>query len=300
MTRIISFVFALALMVNFAYARGNSPVEQATKNGDFELVKNMLESGTDPNAGSETPLYWAVRAKRLDLVKLLLKYHADINRTEDYGYEPLIAAMQFKANDIAEYIVKETNIGINNRVDYGGENTYLTHAIKNKNHKIMLMLLEKGASAVDNGSPYTRGVAVDRAEEARNKPLQDAANLGDPIAIRLLLEFGANPNAVNRGQGESLFGWMLMTTSDSKVVDAFIRKGLDVKKISQRGLSVLHYAVYAAIKGKNFNKDSIGILVKAGADLNAKNKDNLSPVIYAMTFPKSKERDEVVAYLKRM
>lgn len=289
MTRIISIIFAFALLINLAYAE--TPLETAIKNGDFELTKSMLESGTNANDGD--PFSWAIRANRLDLVKLLLQHNSDINRRAS-----LVDAITYKKDNIAEYILNETNIRINQRLDYDGENTYLYHAIENKRHKIMLTLLEKGAHAIDNGWNPSGSDVERKIEFARNKPLQTAADLGDPIAIRLLLEFGANPNAITISPyGDSLlFAGMLSKTSDPKVVEAFIRKGLDVKKYSY---PILEFAVKAAAKG-NFNMDVIKMLVNAGADLNAKNPDNLTPVIYAMTLPKSKERDAVVAYLKKL
>lgn len=292
--KLISVLFFVLLLPIYNALAADSPVERAVKDGNFELVKSMLEGGANANAaGDHTPLYWAVRGKKLDLVKLLLKHNADINMWR----EPLVAAMKFKADDIAEYILNQTNIRVNDRVDYMGENTYLYHAIINKNHKIMLMLLEKGASVIDNGSPFTRGVSEERADEARNRLLSVAVKEGDPIAVRLLLEFGADPNKMFYKMD---FGDVLLKTGDPKVVEAFIRKGLDVKKHSKYdGKTVLHYAVDAAVNGKSFNKDAIKMLVNAGADTNAKDKNNLTPAIYAMTLPKSKARDDVVAYLKK-
>ena len=293
--KIISFcsvVFLLSFNNGFA---ADSPVERAVKDGNLELVKGMLESGADANAiGEYTPLYWAARGKRMDLVKLLVKYKADVNLRR----QPLMSAIQYKSHEIADYLINEANLRINDRVDYMGENTYLYHAINYKNHKAMMSLLEKGASVIDVNSPYNRSdLTPGRTNEARHRHIATAIDNGDPIAIRMLLEFGANPNNL----GSSDFRNVLINTNgDAKVVEAFIRKGLNVKYVSNNGhKTILHDVVDAATKKAGFNKDSIKLIITAGADINAKDGNNLTPIIYAMSLPKSNERDDLVLYLKK-
>jgi ankyrin repeat protein len=82
--------------VKVADRRGNTPLHTAAQLGDFELVKNLLAKGADPNArnakalmngpaagpfrqpaGEITPLHVAARAGQLEIMKALLAAGSD-------------------------------------------------------------------------------------------------------------------------------------------------------------------------------------------------------------------------------
>ena len=71
------------------------------KKGNFDAVKGMIEAGADINKKSlgMTPLMYAARQNRVEIVKLLIANGADIKATSDKGYTALKYAKMSKAWD---------------------------------------------------------------------------------------------------------------------------------------------------------------------------------------------------------
>lgn len=69
--------------------------------GNYEAVKSMIEAGTDINKKSvgKTPLMYAARHNKVEIIKLLLANGADINAKCDRGYTALDYAKLSKAVD---------------------------------------------------------------------------------------------------------------------------------------------------------------------------------------------------------
>ena len=67
--------------------------------GNFEAVKGMIEAGTDVNKKSlgMTPIMYAARQNRVEIVKLLIANGADLNAKSDRGYTALNYAKMSKA-----------------------------------------------------------------------------------------------------------------------------------------------------------------------------------------------------------
>jgi hypothetical protein len=69
---------------------------QAVESGNFEQVKGLLESGSDPDITNEygkTPLYIAASDWEIEIINILLEYGADPNKQDNYGYYPLMGAI---------------------------------------------------------------------------------------------------------------------------------------------------------------------------------------------------------------
>ncbi|CAM1369491.1 Ankyrin repeat-containing protein [Tenacibaculum sediminilitoris] len=76
--------------------------------GNYEAVKAMAENGTDINRKSTglTPLMFAARHNKTDIVKLLIEKGAKLKVKSDRGYTALDYAKMSKAND-AYVVLKE-------------------------------------------------------------------------------------------------------------------------------------------------------------------------------------------------
>ena len=71
------------------------------KQGNFEAVKGMIEAGADINKKSlgMTPLMYAARQNRVEIVKLLIANGADLKAKSDRGYSAKEYAEMSKAWD---------------------------------------------------------------------------------------------------------------------------------------------------------------------------------------------------------
>ena len=74
--------------------------------GDLEAVKSMVVAGTDVNKKSKgmTPLMYAARYNRTEIVELLIANGADLKVRSDKGYTALKYAKISKAHDTYKII----------------------------------------------------------------------------------------------------------------------------------------------------------------------------------------------------
>lgn len=68
-----------------------SPFCISIAKGDYEMVKKMVELGTEVNKTSEgmTPLMYAARYNRVEIIKLLVANGAEINVKDKKGFTAL-------------------------------------------------------------------------------------------------------------------------------------------------------------------------------------------------------------------
>ena len=128
--------------VNICDNNGYSPLIYACKNqSPEECIKFILEHGAAVNtqtADGVTALHFAVSLNRVDLVKLLLSFHA-LSKRDMYGATPLFNAPTV---EIAQQLItNENDINIAND---SGTTPLLNSALRN--FDIMKLLLQKGAS----------------------------------------------------------------------------------------------------------------------------------------------------------
>ena len=77
----------------------------AVRSGDIQSVRELLDSGKDPNTrdrSSKTALFWATINRDIHIIRLLLDRGADINSQNDYGDTALIIASK-QACDHTKY-----------------------------------------------------------------------------------------------------------------------------------------------------------------------------------------------------
>ncbi|XP_029474447.1 2-5A-dependent ribonuclease [Rhinatrema bivittatum] len=215
-------------------------INDAVKNGDAKRVCFLLEQGTNVNEKEEfgwTPLLTAVQRNRVDIVHLLLEKGADPCLRKDNGCSPFILAAITGNVDMLELFL-EKGSDINDK-DSNGFTALMEAAVKG-HEKAAIYLLDKGADV-------NLGRAVTKEQKSLCKggetALMDAAKFGHENIIILLLSYKANVNACDH-QGRS---------------------------------PLLH----AFSKPKQTKNSVICILLESGAEANVKDLDGKTPLIHA-------------------
>ena len=193
-------------------------LHKAIKSSDITEIRELLRSGADLNQSDqngETPLLLAVKARNvaicelliqngaktdnalshaafdgaIDIVSLLLKYHANVNGEsgEDSNGVPLVLASYAGNTEIVKLLIKN---GAN--VNESGPRWYdvpaVVAAAKNGRYEVTKLLLKSGAdiNAVDNGSGATALMTAIKWSKVKT-PGKEAEKV-----IKLLVDAGAS------------------------------------------------------------------------------------------------------------
>lgn len=152
---------------------------------------------------------------------------------------------------IADYIADND---INAELLYG--QTLLHYDCRKVNHQVATFLLQHGA---DPNKPSACG----------NGPLSSAIVFGDIPLIQLLLQHGVNVNGpIGRGSTPLI----LSVLSSQAKFDLLLASGADIHLTDNLKRTVLHEAAYYGCK------TMVGILIKAGADPNVKDKNGYTAI----------------------
>jgi ankyrin repeat protein len=238
--------------------------------------------------GGLTPLLFAAREGNIEGVKVLLDAGADINQTSEYGWTALLTATQNRYYKLGVYLLER---GANPNVANEGGWNALYLATDNRNIEagdyptrkpdmdhleFIKGLLKAGANPNQRmrSSTETRTIFTNQwLHEEGATPFLRAAQSGDVVLMKLLLENGADPSiptehrvtplmvAAGIGWVEGVtYEWSKQSTYDA--VKLLIELGADVN--AQDTLDGRTALMGAGHKGRN---DIIELLVKHGADL---------------------------------
>ena len=291
---IFVFIFSLFIFVShFLFAQDiNTKLLQAAKNDELEAIKVLVKKGADINTQDEnraTVLMWAAYKGNLEAVKFLVKNKADFNKkgiiyidekkTGYYGNLLGIAAGENKAK-ILKYLLEECKINIDDK-EYNPE--------------------------TGKSDGWTA--------------IQWAASLGHTEIVKILIEKGANLNTIHAdSKGTALI--YSIENSHYEIAKLLIENDADVNLYSENHWSALHYFArenkpellkLALSKGAKVNLQTAAeaytplifsayngymkccyLLVKAGADIDIKDKTGKT----AMDYAEEKKHSVVVSFLK--
>lgn len=188
----VALLTALLLLPGYSLAinhLGDKDLVQAARNGDMDSVRSLLDTGFNVNAAQNdgtTALAWAVYNNDEVMVDLLIRAGedgADVNAANEYGVTPLHLACK---NQNAKMISRLLRAGADpNLTKWTGESALMTCA-NTGTAPAVRELLDKGADV--NA----------RESKEQQTALMWAAAEKHPEVVKLLIERGANVNAVSR------------------------------------------------------------------------------------------------------
>ena len=272
-----------------AVAQGAAGASQALDDDDAEVVVAGLVGG---GGGGLTALVFAAREGAIESAKKLIAAGADVNQSTEYGWTPLLTAVNNRNYQLARLLIASgADVNLANK----GGWTPLYLATDNRNIEggdypvpkpdmdhleLIQLLLEKGAdpNARVKDNTLTRTIfTMQWFYESGATPFVRAAQSSDTALMTLLLEHGADAKAVT-GAGDNALtaaagiGWVDGVTYERspkenvEAVRMLLDLGLDPNHANSEGRTPL---MGAALKGRT---EVIQLLVDRGARLDARDR----------------------------
>jgi len=321
--------------VNTQTKVGPAPPRRAPNAGGGSHGLGINRGGTPPRGtldaapGGFSALHYAARDGHFEIAKMLVAAHADVNLVEANGIHPLLAAISNDHVEVAQFLLDHGSDP--NSMDVWGR-TPLFEAVAVRDLEVnktedngvdrdaMLGLIE---SLLKHGAkpnartleqlPTRRWIMpvndISWVDFSGQTPFLRAALSGDIEAMRLLLEYGANPNiptyegttALMAAAGVNWAETQTYTESKEHLLEAVklcLELGADVNASNSMGLTA---ALGAINRGSN---DILSYLVEHGARLDVKDKEgrtamNWAEGVFLATVP-PRSKPETIALLEKL
>lgn len=264
--------------VHSAPLRGKDYIHAAVVRGDADVVATFIFSGVDPDLRDEdglTPLQLAAYSGHVGVARVLLKAGADVNAPRKSGDTALHIAAERGHRELLEALIAAgADVNAISTLDHWAP-TPLALAVGNRRADCVQALLEAGADldAAEGGgarllfsagawrSPEIAQMLVDHGAE---HTLHSAAGIGDTVALRRLLDAGADPDALDEYNRMAPLHWAAQT-GQAESIALLVAAGADTEARSGgTDVTPLHEAVF-----RN-HPDAARVLLEGGADANSR------------------------------
>lgn len=251
----------------------------AVQQGHTAIVSYLIEQGaevTSKDKNQQTPLH---SAKTFEIAKLLVGAGADVNATDSHDGTPLSEACWKKDLNLVKFLVAS---GANVLDEDNDGRTLLFDAIGSKNIAIASYLIEQGVEVNHRANDgrtamfhaksvesinllHSKGADVD-VLVGQEAPLVSAVDLDQVEVVKRLLELGANPNRLLRGDDTYLHSSVIR--GFAKVTKLLVDAGANVNAVNVGGFSPLHLVVRPIFAPPPNVIEILKLLVEAKADVN--------------------------------
>lgn len=241
--------------INAVDIEGWSALSYAVNNGDIEIAKLLLENKVKIKDELLIAIKSPIVESRINMMKLLIDNKANINYTDENGFNPLNIAIESGDMELTKFLITN-GANVNSLMQDGV--SLIGYAIAQNNMDLLQMLIENGANV-----NYTNG------DSWANTPLQTASRLGLDNVVRILLTRNVDINAVDINGNTALHTAAL--NSQLSVVKLLLEKNPNLDIQNKVGNTALHLAVISG------NIDIVGELVLKGANTRIRNNDGKYP-----------------------
>lgn len=279
---------------------GLTPLHISARTGLVEYAAYLIQEGDiEPDvrdSHGDTPLYWAAKSGNANVVGILLDNGADPDGEAHSGLKPLHAAA---SNNCAEVVRTLLAAGVDPLTPKTKENPgrWCGNTPTSREHTPLMYACNNGhVEVVNEFLPYLKDV------ETCHKALNWAAGGGHAnLVSRILQHPGVDINAKVRGdtalfcackaRDNPTIEVLLCGGANPNIICSYSRDefasmvGLRLLKNrigEPRGYTALHAlcGLYPFTRG-SVNPESLELLLKAGADVNAKNEAGYTALQYA-------------------
>jgi len=272
-------------LLNARGPEGSTPFMYAVLYTGAATLERLLKLGADPNKRNDanaTALMWA--ATDVEKTRLLLAHGADVNARSSDMRTPLMIAARRTGNAATVKLLLERGANPNPNTHPAAESSPLIEAATAGDAAGVELLLAKGADVKEAGEPALEMavtfqcakcvsllVAKDLSRKDYTVALPNIAVLGDVNSVRLMLDHGADVNALDPLGRTPLMYAAASDLLDLDVVKLLVERGADVnakdghKLGGDSGLTVLDIA---RLHGET---PVVQYLAKAGAKSTAPN-----------------------------
>lgn len=255
-------------------AAENSPFYLPIRNNDLPALRKLIR---DPgpkarDARGNSPLMYAAVLGSLESMRLLLDAGADANAANDFAATPLM----WCAGDAAKVqllLSKGAKVDARSKL---GRTPLLIAAGYDGATESARLLIEKGAD-------------VNTRDEGGMSVLEQAASANHIELVRLLLSKGANVNTADGIGATPLLAAAANGDRNAPLVKLLIAHGAtvnvktgDTTEVVKNGPIQLGHLTPLQLACGMGNYESVEALVKAGADINAKDVRDATPLVFAV------------------
>ena len=246
---------------------GYTPLCGALLQNEDKIAEVLLNHGANANgllpSGDLPYLFVACSKKRMNFVKLLIKYGADVNVVHQQGNSRianlhLITQMSVNDPEYIDIILELLNNGADVDRTIESSITALHIAAEIGNSEVMKLLLSYNANVHFSANGFT--------------PLHYAIQNQDDLCVTLLLEAGFNVNASTTLNHFYLH--FAVIHGNASIVSKLIQHGAKVNAQHLDGKTPLHYTVLSYSEEKKSEcLKIVGILLEEPIDLNFRDRD---------------------------